>query len=221
MELQSEQVEAGLDANGVPLDNSQSITKMTTESLKSGELIYNAIQVWVQETKDLETYHENLKTNPEFAKPLRNPFWIGQGCTSDMDPSSSLLFVINKVRTSHLNDALLTLPFSTIIHLFHACSVWTRQNNNPILVNRLLVYLMQNHHDELVSTSSLKLCLEQIKLSLSKNIRSERQLVGYNLAALKFLKQERLEAGTVVFGTSEKEVEEERGIKRKRVVVVS
>ena len=220
MELQASQVEQGLDANGVPIDTTKSVTKTTTESLKSGEIIYEAIMVWNQETLDLEKYADNLVNNPEFPRPIRNSFWAGQGCSSDLDVDDSLLFVINKIRTSHLHDALLTLNFSTVLRLFRAIDKWTAKNINPILVNRILSFLLKDHHDEISTTRSLKPFLENIRVNVAANIKRERNIVGYNISALKFLKQDRIDAGTVVFG-EQKPVEEAQGVKRKRVAVVS
>ena len=63
------------------------------------------------------------KSNPQVARPPRNPFTIQMGAT-ELQPEECVLKVVNEIRYSHLNDALLTLTFSHVILLVECVSIW-------------------------------------------------------------------------------------------------
>ena len=203
-----------MDGNGNVLKDTK-ISKTTTESLKSGELLYNALEVFSNDVKDLEVYEQKVLEFKDFPKPLRNVFWTGQGCKVESNVYECLLFVLNKIRTSHLDDALLALPFPLTIELLKAIRVWTRTCSN-VLVNRLLTIILKINIQEICNNRQLKQLLQDIKDGFKEGLQKERGVVGYNLAALKYLEQDRKDL--VKFG-QERVDEDKISVKRKIAVV--
>lgn len=144
---------------------------------------------------------------------------IQQGLT-DCTPDEFVYKIIAKVRSSHLHDALLTLPFSLVVLLLDCVSCWVEKRLDPVLYTRILTFLLKTHHSEIISTTALKPVLEKIRQHARGGIKQDRDVIGYNLASLQFLKREQEMRKITVFG-DDTPVEEAGGIKRKRVVVVS
>ena len=122
------------NGNGVQQQEfNESATRATTESMKSGELLAEALTVWKQEKADFLKY-EMLKTNnPEVAPPTRNPFAI-QMNANELPCEECVLIVVNQIRSSHLNEALLTLPFGQVTSLIECVCDWISRVNRDKLI---------------------------------------------------------------------------------------
>jgi U3 small nucleolar RNA-associated protein 12 len=180
----------------------EQVLQTTTESLKSGELIQEAIRVYELEQKDWET-HQKIGG----AKPARNPFVIQRRLENE-EPYKVVFEVIRSIRTSHLNDALLTLPFSQVLTLLRIISQWIDKRLESSVICRVLFFLLQVHHREIVSSGD-RIILDHISTELVKYLKIQNNLIGQNVAGLRIIGQQEREVN--FFG----EVEEpKRGIKR-------
>ena len=154
----------------------------------------------------------------DIAPPPRDPLILKYN-GGQLDPDSFVLKIINQIMPSHLNDVLLGLPFSQVISLFKCIETWVVDGKQPTLCAKIVLYLLQIHHDEIVNTKALTEPLAVIKTELRKQLINFRDQVGYNHYGLVYLAREYKANQVNHFG--EPEVEEDDKKKRKRVVVVS
>jgi U3 small nucleolar RNA-associated protein 12 len=187
-------------------NDAEKVLQTTVESMKAGELIQESLSVYEMEQKDWEKY---LQIGG--IKPPRNAFVI-QKSMENLEPCRVVYQIIKGIRTTHLNDALLTLPFSQILILFQVMQQWVIKNYEPSLLCKVLFFILNVHHNEIVSSGN-KAILQDINSGLRMTLKKQKDLVGQNLAGLRLLSLQEREVN--FFGEVE---EESRGIKR---VIVS
>ncbi|KAJ3055905.1 hypothetical protein HK097_008804 [Rhizophlyctis rosea] len=215
--------EGRVDEVGVP-------GKKTAETLKAGEKVIEALDVWEEERGAFDTYERVRKSNPDLAPPSRHPLVLATG-KPDLSPEGFVLHVVERIRSSDLEEALLVLPFVKVVAMLKCLVVWTEKSWNAPLTSRILFFLLHQHHNQLVSTLALRPTLASIKKSVHSNLNKYRDRVGYNLAGLRYLRREwEGRHNSEFFGEPPKEIEEEKAVegykgrkavKRNRVKVVS
>ncbi|KAI8839624.1 WD40-repeat-containing domain protein [Chytridium lagenaria] len=76
-----------------------------------------------------------------------------------------------------------------VVGVLEVVEVWARKGWNTPLTTRLLVSLLTLHHAALVSTRAGRTLLQSIRKYLKKEVRAQREVVGYNLAGLGYLRR--------------------------------
>ncbi|KAJ3313416.1 hypothetical protein HDU76_002636 [Blyttiomyces sp. JEL0837] len=252
----------GVSASGATAEVGDAGRK-TAESLKAGERISAALEIWEEETdmmnlykNEMQRYRERyealknsgsskseLKAFEEASKPKipkRNPFVVSAN-VDKYPPEMYVLRVLEGVRSADLEQALLVLSFTVVVKLIKVIVVWTEYEWNLTLTCRVLFYLLDIHFNQLVTSRACRPMLVQIRTTLEPALRRQRDRIGFNMAALKFLKKEWEAEHTAtlddpIFGGSgssasanasapapeeKKGKGEKGGVKRKRVVVKS
>jgi U3 small nucleolar RNA-associated protein 12 len=99
------------------------------------------------------------------------------------------------------------------------------QEWNIPLVARILFFLLKTHHHQIVANRTMRLTLIPLRTHLRAALRRQKDTIGYNLAALQFIRRKHDAARTAQF-YEEEGMDEERvrariaeGRKRKRVSV--
>ena len=95
------------------------------------------------------------------------------------------------------------------------------QNRDIILTSRLLYFLLRTHASQITSSRTLRSRLITLRLHLRQALDAERKTMGYNLAAMKYLKG-RWESDKIVGIEDVDEVKARMGVegkKRKRVQI--
>nr|KAJ3411954.1 hypothetical protein HK105_002485 [Polyrhizophydium stewartii] len=174
----------------------------TADTLKAGEKIMEALAVWEKERGDFDKYERLRVSNPNVAPPPRSPYVIATG-KPDMLPEEYVLHVVSQIRSSHLDEALLVLPFALVIQLLTCVAMWIEKGWNTRLTSRIMFFLLQTHHHELSSTRALRPVLERIRGATRASLKQERDRIGYNLAGIKFLQQEYDARHSSFFGDEE------------------
>ncbi|KAI8929330.1 WD40-repeat-containing domain protein [Entophlyctis helioformis] len=161
----------------------------TADTLKAGEKIMEALEVWEKERGDFDKYDRLRARNVDVAPPPRSPFVIATG-KPDMLPEEYVLFVVSQIRSSQLDEALLVLPFSQVIGLLKCVAFWIEKGWSTRLTSRILFFLLQTHHHEMTSTRALRPVLERIRRATHHELKEHRDRVGYNVAGIQFLQRE-------------------------------
>ncbi|WWD03840.1 hypothetical protein V865_001896 [Kwoniella europaea PYCC6329] len=202
----------------------EGVTKQTSETLMSGEKILEALEIADSDREATRTWEEeNAKSQVDLPRPSRNAELVAYG---DLDPDEYVLKVIQKIPTANMEDALLVLPFRYVISLLGYLDEWALKGQQTVLISRILFFLMRTHSNQIISNKIMRTPLLTLRNHLRESLEKQRNVMGYNLAALKFLKssweQERTAGLYEQEGMDEeavrKRIEEGRG-KRKRVVV--
>ncbi|KAI6047282.1 WD-repeat-containing protein [Pisolithus marmoratus] len=217
--------EPGDEINGQSSAEVTTVTKQTTETLVAGERIMEALDLADSELKVLREFEEqkareNTSDALNLQPPPRNPVLAAL----DLQPEAYVLQVVEKVPSTALHDALLVLPFTKVISMMHYLDMWARMGWNVTLVARIVFFLLRVHHHQIVANKLMRTSLIPMRNHLRGALRQEKDTVGYNLAALQYMRQIHEAEGIAQFGGQDFEEDKTRELggeskKRKRVSV--
>lgn len=201
------------------------VTKQTTETLMAGERIMEALDLADGERTALREYDEQVARAStteaiSLQPPPRNPILAAL----DLEPEAYVLRVIERVSSTALHDALLVLPFAKVISLMYYLDIWARAGWNITLVSRIIFFLLKVHHHQIVANRIMRTSLIPMRIHLRSTLQREKDVVGYNLAALRYITRKNEAERITHFpeGYGDEEKAEERiaeGKKRKRVSI--
>jgi hypothetical protein len=121
--------------------------RKTADTLKSGERIASALEIWEEETDMFKVHQDELQkwdakkerllsgdtklTDDQMKEielekpklPARNPYIIASRLDSEI-PEAYVLHVIEGVRSSDLEQSLLTLSFTNVMMFLNVIAVW-------------------------------------------------------------------------------------------------
>lgn len=164
------------------------VSKTTTESLMAGERLLEAL-----ETADADLA-QRAQAERQGASADSVPLHpLIQAVFHDMDTPDThkyVLRVVEKIPPTHLEDALLVLPFDRVVSLFRYIDVWVTREWNVSLGARILFFLMRTHHTQIVSNRVMRTTLLRLRTHVKDVLVKQKALVGFNLAALRFLQQQ-------------------------------
>ncbi|KAJ3788819.1 WD-repeat-containing protein [Lentinula aff. detonsa] len=204
-----------------------SVSKQTSETLMAGERIMEAIDLADGERKVFREYEEAMSRLSEddamrLQPPPRNPVLAAY----DLEPDAYVLQVVERVQSTALHDALLALPFAKVVSLMEYLNIWAQKNWNIILVSRIIFFLLKTHHHQIVANRIMRTSLIPLRKHLRSALQRQKEVIGYNLAALKYLRRRDQAERVAHFFEDEASAEQLRlqiseGRKRKRVNLVS
>ena len=206
----------------------------------AGERIVEALELADNECKVFADYEEAMaKLDKNDAMRLQAPPPNPILAAYNLEPEAYVLRVVEKVPSSALHDALLVLPFQKVVSLMKYLDIWTRnvsifvkctflesfiscQQWNIVLVSRTIFFLLRTHHHQIVANQIMRTSLVTLRKHLRRALRSQKETIGYNLAALQYLRRKDESNRTAQF--HEEAIDEEaiharisEGKKRKRV----
>lgn len=159
--------------------------KQTIETLKAGERLIEALDIGVKDLDELDAHNQALKKNPKAAPPQRNVILAAL----DVSAERYVMDTLRKIPPSQLEDALLVFPFDKVISLFRFIEIWTAKRWNISLVCRVLFFALRTYHKQIVANKVMRTNLANLRDNLRRALYQERSQIGYNMAGLKFLKQ--------------------------------
>ncbi|KAJ3723082.1 WD40-repeat-containing domain protein [Lentinula raphanica] len=203
------------------------VSKQTSETLMAGERIMEAINLADGERKSFREYEEAMaRLSADDAMRLQPPPRNPVLAAYDLEPEAYVLMVVEKVQSTALHDALLALPFSKVISLMEYLNIWAEKNWNIILVSRIIIFLLKTHHYQIVANRIMRTSLIPLRKHLRSALQRQKEVIGYNLAALQYLRRRDQAERIAHFFEDEASAEQIRlqisdGKKRKRVNLVS
>ncbi|CAO1637951.1 unnamed protein product [Parajaminaea phylloscopi] len=182
------------------------VTNATTQSLMAGERLMEALDVADEDRAARRDWIRGGRRGPA---PVRNALvtvTLGENIKDDGDGDGDgegdvvverfVLATLQHILPAQLDDALLTLPFDKVVSLMRYLDLITRHqrgasaNSSMALVSRVLFFLLRQHHAQIVSNTVMRTTLVGLRTNLARLLRRQKTTVGYNLAALRQLKQE-------------------------------
>ena len=158
--------------------------KQTVETLMAGERIVEALDLGMADLDIMREYHEAKATQPNVAPPSRHPMYLAYNNISAED---HLLDVIQKIKAAALQDALLVLPFDKAIALFTFLRIWAERQRNMPLTCRVLFFILKTHHKQIIASKGIRTLLDEIRQELRYSLQTQKDELGFNLAALRFI----------------------------------
>lgn len=188
-------------------------SKQTISTLTAGERIQEALDLGITDLNTMTTWTASRKLNPKLAPPQRNPLFLA---LSNISAERHVLNTLSKIPAAQLHDALLVLPFASLPALFTFIAIWVRKQWNVTLTCRVLFFMLKTHQKQIVASRELKAELEGMRTELRRMLMANKDLIGFNVAALRFV-GERVDEKRVV---RLEDVEKEQGeARRKRAFV--
>ena len=195
-----------------------------------------ALDLGMADMKMMREYAAAKIEKPNLAPPPRNPLYIALGGIS---AETHLLNTVQKIKASHLQDALLVLPFDKVAPFLIFLDIFAsrvppplppqlhnlpklekltcpKQQWNIPLTCRILFFLLKTHHKQIVATKTMRVLLSSVRKNLRAALKSQKDQMGFNLAAIRFVKNGVEAAGKSDFVDEEafREVEERARKKR-------
>ncbi|BEJ00040.1 hypothetical protein CcaverHIS631_0410820 [Cutaneotrichosporon cavernicola] len=205
----------------------EAVQKQTAETLMAGERIMDALALADADREATEEWEaEKARLGDAGASlpaPAKNPELAARGVEADEHVYNTLA----SIPAAHMEDALLVLPFRNVISLLGYLDAWAVADRDIVLTARLLHFLIRTHHAQIVANRVMRARLVSLRTHVRSALGRHRAQMGYNLAALRFLRArwegERTAGLLEEEGMDEEAVRrrlEESRTKRKRVAVV-
>lgn len=191
----------------------EAVQKQTAETLMAGERIVDALELADADKLAFEEYEaEKLRlgaAGDSLPAPTRNPELLARGVEGDEHVYNTL----KKIPAAQMEDALLVLPFRQVVSLLGYLDAWALKDRDIILTARLLHFLVRTHHSQLVANRVMRTQLVDLRTHVRSALERHRKRMGYNLAALRFLRS-RWE-GERTAGILEEEGMDEEAVKKR------
>jgi len=159
--------------------------KQTIATLTHGEKILEALEACTVDHELMQAYARDKLTNPKLAPPQRNPLFLAQ---NNISAELYLLQTLRRIPSPALNDALLTLPFTSLQPLLRFLSLFMQQRLQPELAWRIVYFLLQVHMKQILSApKGMREVLEEVLEGYEKWVEDERGVLGFNFAGLEIL----------------------------------
>lgn len=158
--------------------------KQTSETLMAGEKIIEALELGIPDLELVQEWAKAKALKHNIAPPNRDPIYLAFG---NITAEQHLLNVIQKIKVAALQDALLVLPFHLVAALFRFLRIWTERQWNMPLTCRILFFMLKTYHRQIVASKTMRPMLDEIRQHLRKALQHQKDEMGFNLAALKFV----------------------------------
>ncbi|KAG0291825.1 hypothetical protein BGZ98_002857 [Dissophora globulifera] len=171
-------------ANG---DELASAGKQTLDTLKAGERIMEALELADQEIDAWKAYNAGVARGERgLSKPQRSPLLISMRQT----PEQHVWYQLEKIRPAELDEALLVLPFAAVTSLLNWLDVFVQREYNINLVCRILFFLIKSHHNQIVANRIMRPMLDSVRRNLRAGLQKQKDLIGFNVAALSYIRRD-------------------------------
>ena len=209
-ELYENTLNASLDQDEEEGDQKAEATaagKQTTETLTAGEKIAEALELGMEDLEIVSEWRVHKASNPNIAPPQRNLTYMAFG---NISAEQHVLSVVEKIKASSLQDALLVLTFDKVTALFAFIGIWAERHWNMPLTCRILFFMLKTHYHQIMASKTMRPMLDGIRASLRTALQEQKDEMGLNMAALKFIGAQVKDRGTKEYVDEERWVEEER-----------
>ncbi|KAG5289606.1 WD domain-containing protein [Histoplasma ohiense] len=209
------------DTEGQEKAEAVAASKQTITTLMAGEKIVEALDLGIEDLALMREWTELKSTNPKTAPPSRNPVYLALG---NISAERHVLQVVQKIHAAALQDALLVLPFSKLPALFTFLNIWAKNAWEIPLTCRVLFFMLRTHHRQIVASKMMRPMLDGIRGNLRNVLARQKDEMGFNIAALKFIGNQVRERGRSNYideNLWEKEEQQVKGSKKRYFVNVS
>jgi U3 small nucleolar RNA-associated protein 12 len=192
-------------------------SKQTMTTLTAGERIQEALDLGIEDLETVRAWEVQRRANPKIAPPERNPLFLALG---NISAERHVLNTLSKIPAASLHDALLVLPFASLPPLFTFIAIWVQKQWNVTLTCRVMYFMLKTHQKQIVASRELKTVLESMRNDLRKTLIGNKDLIGFNVAALRFV-GERVDDAQYVRIEDMDTLDEEKSRKKRAFVDVA
>lgn len=196
-------------------------SKKTVGSEKAAEQLLECLEICREFQAKLDEHSALVKSasKKEKAPPPPQPPAL-MAAYQASTPDDFLIEILQRIRSSDLEEALLLLPFTSVCELLNLLPPLIERGFQTELVCRIMIFLFRVHHKPIVNTQALLPVVGKLQQLAFSKVNHLRDMVGYNLHGLQFLQRE-LEAreGVQLFmdATLERRKKDQQKRKKERV----
>ena len=187
--------------------------KQTVETLMAGEKIAEALEVGIMDLETIREWSQSKASQPNLAPPARDPIFLA---FNNISAEEHVLAVVQKIKAAALEDALLVLSFDKVPALFTFIQIWAERQWNMTLTCRILFFILKTHHKQIIASQTMRPMLEGIWNNLKRSLQRQKDEMGFNLAALRFIGNRIKEKGRTEYVDEATWEEEDIGKGRKK-----
>lgn len=154
------------------------------------------------------------------AAPKPHPALVAAG---NIHHDRYVLRVVSQISAANLDEVLLSLPLSYATRMLHEADRWLAASWEVELACRCVLFLLRLHHNQIVSGTTARLpVLRSLRERARGRAAELRDIMGYNLAALRYFQREHsaqqvtLFDGRIVDGSEAVEMGGRRGKTHKK-----
>uniref|UniRef100_A0A7S0P2Q4 Small-subunit processome Utp12 domain-containing protein n=1 Tax=Calcidiscus leptoporus TaxID=127549 RepID=A0A7S0P2Q4_9EUKA len=170
--------------------------RRTLESVKGAERVLEALRVLDDEDERraehalaLQRWEEASARTSDAKSLSKQPVLVPNLLLLGLSPGDYLLKALSGVRTAELDQALMLLPFDAVRRLLTRLLPLVDSAPPIELMARCVLFLLRVHYKQVLANHSLLQLLHPLESKLRTRVTRERDMLGFNMAALGFLKQ--------------------------------
>ncbi|XP_045657354.1 WD repeat-containing protein 3 isoform X1 [Ursus americanus] len=188
--------------------------KKTIETVKAAERIMEAVELYREETAKRKEHKAICKAaGKEVPLPV-NPILMAYG---NISPSAYVLEVFKGIKSSELEESLLVLPFSYVPDILKLFNEFIQLGSDIELLCRCLFFLLRIHFGQITSNQMLVPVIEKLKETTISKVSQVRDVIGFNMAGLEYLKREcEAKSEVMFFADATSQLEEKKRKRKKR-----
>lgn len=167
-------------------DSALTATLKSLASVRSGELLMEAVDLVEAEIADIALYSVKAASglHARLAKRAPDVRLLG------FEPMAYLLRCLRLIKQPDLEQALLVLPFHIVTRLLRLLIEMCQHARYDVELScRCAVFLLRCHFQAIISSRALIPEIQALQAAVRTNIGCLRELVGINLAGLKHMKR--------------------------------
>ncbi|KAI9845784.1 MAG: hypothetical protein M1838_001545 [Thelocarpon superellum] len=172
------------DEAGEDVDEVVDAGKQTVSTLMAGEKIAEALELGMADLEAMRAWTVAKDTQPLLGAPTRHPQYLA---LNNISAEAYLLSTLQKIPAAALQDALLVLPFAAVPKLFAFLNIFAQRAMNMPLTCRILTFMLKTHHKQIVASKMMRPMLEEVRGSVRTALSTQKNMLGYNLAALRVI----------------------------------
>lgn len=154
-------------------------TKKTIGAEKAADSIMECLSVGAEYKREL------AEARGQYVQPPL--LMAAYNCTT---PEHFFVETLKRIRSSDLEEALLLIPFSVSCDIIKMLPKLLDRGDHTELFCRLAVFLLKIHHAPIVANQALLKHMIQIQAKANMRLNELRDMVGYNVHALQWLRRE-------------------------------
>jgi len=167
-------------------------TIKTIETTKSAEKIIEAINIYLEEQFKFNKYNQALAN--VFNKEDKNKIKLEEKhpilrAYNNISSEEYLLETLKKIKASEIETTMLVLEFDHVKTLLELLLYFLKNNLESELCLKCAVFLLKINFGKITTTQLLLPLIEDLKSICYTRVADLQSSFGFNLAAIKFLKQ--------------------------------
>lgn len=164
-------------------------TKMTVDTVKSTDRLIEAIDVFGSEREKERIYKNQCelaasKGEPKPVEPEHDPLLM---TAMARDYHRFMLEILRRIKSSELEEVLLTLPFDYVSKLISILVIFIERGWDIELMIRCATFLLKVNFGQIAASPPLMPVVHKLKNSMLERSHNLRDCTGFNLLALEHI----------------------------------